>query len=156
MDLLSVAFAAKPPPSSPSPPRNCSQWGFTCPVLPSFFPSSRRAAAGPREGGREGGKERRKANWKAPRTALTACDCEWATTLYRSSIPAEEGGVVGGVDCDGEEAGTFHPFGRHHYRHALRSADISPSVCLSVGHANGGGNSSSSETMKRPHATGGG
>ena len=94
MDLLSAAAAA----AAPSPPRNCSQWGFTCPVRssvpPSVLPSSLPPPPRPREEGGDGGGGR-KGSWKAPRTALAACD------LIRLLDPilAEEGG--------GGDAGTF-------------------------------------------------
>ena len=91
MDLLSAA---------PSPPRNCSQWGFTCPVRSSsVLPSSLPPPPRPREEGGDGGGGR-KGSWKAPRTALAACD------LIRLLDPiladAKEGGGSGGGD-----AGTF-------------------------------------------------
>ena len=68
-----------PSPSSPSPPRNCSQWGFTCPVPPSaLFPR-------PREGGRR--RERGKETGKPRAPHSLPATARGGRPLYRSSSP---------------------------------------------------------------------
>ena len=69
MDLLSVASAAVVALSLHL--EIVHSGGF---LAPSVLPPSRRRRGHVRKGGREGG-----GNGKAPRAALTACNCEWAT-----------------------------------------------------------------------------
>ena len=89
-------------------------------VPPSVLPSSLPPPPRPREEGGDGGGGR-KGSWKAPRTALAACD------LIRLLDPilAEEGD--GGTAVAAAMQALFHPVRcRHHYRNPLQSVSIPP------------------------------